>query len=481
MAGSGEKAMREKMLYEASLRGCVESLNELLQEDRLVVARSSLTWFDDSPLHIAALLGHKAFAEALLYHKPDLAAELNLQGQSALHVAAAAGQAEIVKALLKVNPEVCLVCDEDGMAPLHLAIKKGRAAIARGLVQAQHKATELVLDQGMTVLHLCVMYNRLETLKAVLEEWTRGEEFLNVEDDNGNTILHLAAMLKRVEIIKYLLERTGVKLNALNRSRLTPLDIVEHMPRDYKAMEIQDLLRKVGSNKTNEITPVEATAKTTRSNTLSHRINMDQEIMTSTVPEVRQTKQGHHKTALDKHKWVENMRNAWMVTATVIASMAYQAGLSPPCGVWQENSEYQLDFQTKINVTAGKSILAVTDEPTYITFLITNTISFVTSLSMIFLLVSGLPIKKKIMMWILKATMWMTIAAMAFTYYLSMSAITPDYSHGIAYMMGASVWAWMLLIGFNFLGHTCRFIYWIIRSVKNWIQKKASFTGSSEV
>ena len=41
--GGSERVMRERMLYEASLNGNVESLNELLQQDRLTLARVSLT------------------------------------------------------------------------------------------------------------------------------------------------------------------------------------------------------------------------------------------------------------------------------------------------------------------------------------------------------------------------------------------------------------------------------------------------------
>jgi hypothetical protein len=44
--------------YEASMNGLVSTLNILIQRDALILNKVSLTSFNETPLHIAALLGH---------------------------------------------------------------------------------------------------------------------------------------------------------------------------------------------------------------------------------------------------------------------------------------------------------------------------------------------------------------------------------------------------------------------------------------
>ncbi|XP_059634788.1 ankyrin repeat-containing protein At2g01680-like [Cornus florida] len=68
------------------------------------------------------------------------------------------------------------------------------------------------------------------------------DDFMNVTDDYGNTILHTATALKQIETMKYLLNTTAVRVNAVNGNGFTAVDIIEHTPKDLKAMEIRELL-----------------------------------------------------------------------------------------------------------------------------------------------------------------------------------------------------------------------------------------------
>nr|DAD39632.1 TPA_asm: hypothetical protein HUJ06_013955 [Nelumbo nucifera] len=51
------KGMEESRLHEASLKGSVESLKELLQEDPLLLDRVIIDCPRETPLHVAATLG----------------------------------------------------------------------------------------------------------------------------------------------------------------------------------------------------------------------------------------------------------------------------------------------------------------------------------------------------------------------------------------------------------------------------------------
>ncbi|XP_059596701.1 ankyrin repeat-containing protein At2g01680-like [Vitis vinifera] len=221
-----------------------------MKEDPLALARASATCFDETPLHIAAMLGHLDFAKALASHKPDMAmimtTAIDLQGRSPLHLASANGHIEIVNMLLSLNSNICLICDEDGRTPLHLAVMKGHVEVTRELVRARPEVTGHKLDHGETILHSSVRHNRLGALKMLVES-VREAEFINARDDYGNTVLHTTTTLKQLETVRYLLNGNMVEVNAVNEGGLTALDVIEHMPRDLKSMEIRESLSKVGA------------------------------------------------------------------------------------------------------------------------------------------------------------------------------------------------------------------------------------------
>jgi len=164
--------------------------------------------------------------------------------------------------------------------------------------------------------------------------------------------------------------------------------------------------------------------------------------------------------------------------------MAYQAGLSPPCGLWDND---QKDDNGTILYYAGTSIMAANHPEGILAFWICNTVSFLASLSTILLLMSGSPLGKKVLMWILAATMWVAIAFMALAYLNSMIAISyvqRDAEHGSP---TTEVWysesrgtdmvitfssiVWLGIVVIAILVHTIRFLAIVLQSVKKVSQK----------
>lgn len=191
-------------LYEASMEGCVTTLDSLIQKDPLILSKISLTPFDETPLHISALLGHLHFTKKIVCHKSKgsrLAAELDSHKRTPLHLASAEGHTEIVKVLLEANKDMCLAKDEEGKIPLHYAAMRGRIEVIRLLIIACRKSIWEKLANGETVLHSCVQHNQLEAMKMLVESLGYdNKELLNIKDHRGgNTILHLAVMLKQIE------------------------------------------------------------------------------------------------------------------------------------------------------------------------------------------------------------------------------------------------------------------------------------------
>ncbi|CAL5340594.1 unnamed protein product [Camellia sinensis] len=425
-----EIGMTENMLYEASVSGNTESLKKFIEEDRLTLSRSSLTCFGENPLHIAAMQGHLDFAKALVTLKKDLVSDLDSKGRSPLHLASANGYIEIVKVLLMANPSVCLLRDEDGRTPLHVAAMKGRVDVVSRLVLARPEVAKFKLDGGETVLHLCVEYNRLEVLKQLIRFRTVKDTWVNDKLDNGNTILHIATNLKQVETIKYLLEETVVEVNAVNGNGITALDIIEHMPiRDLKAMEINRLLMQAGGHIGHQL----------RDHGSGHG-----KILVSQPPSLVN---GTLKPPTNKDDWLNRKRDGLLISATVIAGMTFQSGLSPPDGL-------------KSN---GKSNMATTIPRDFQVFWVANTISFVASLTIMLLLVSGLPLKNRIVRWMLVVAMWVTITTLVISY----SSLMMANSEGHMIFNVRVIWLYLCL-GLTFivfLVHTCRCIISIIRKV----------------
>ncbi|KAH7837123.1 hypothetical protein Vadar_009938 [Vaccinium darrowii] len=295
--------------------------NEFIIDTDLVIKCS-----DWNPLHVAAsrglrglfkrlLAGNPELAEALdslmaasgeqqelfkklLHGNPELAEALDSQQRSLLHLASAKGHIDIAKALTEVRPEMCLARDRDGANPLHVAAMRGKVEVLDVLFQANPHAARARVDRGEreTILHLCVKYNKLAFLKQLLEKF-KSDEFVNAKDDGGNTILHLAVSDQKFEIIDLVLKKTKIDVNATNAIKQTAMGIHylrQGIEPEGADRDIEDLLLKFHAKR--------------------------------------------EKDTIDP-KWITEQRNALIIVAVLLATIAFQAGVTPPGGVWAEDSK----------------------------------------------------------------------------------------------------------------------------------------------
>ncbi|KAK6273824.1 hypothetical protein POUND7_010907 [Theobroma cacao] len=480
-----EEKLREKAkvkrLNEAAMKGSVASLLELIQEDPNILnkANSSLS---DTPLQVAALLGHSAFAKQLLTQKPELATDSNSHGSSPLHVAAAKGYVEIVKELLLVNPDMCLVKDRDGRTPLHLAAIKGRIEVLTELVRVRPEATRVLTGGGESALHLSVKNNHFGALKVVVESVGKDDQFANWRDSEGSSVLHLAVAKKQLEapdysnfhfshcskMIKYLLTNTKMEVNGRNANGFTALDLLLHSQRDLRDMEIKECLQKAGALRMTKV----------------HSIAKNQEIEEVLPPIQAQPlipKETNSKPVVEKHKhtdWLGRKRSALMVVASLLATVAFQASLSPPGGVWSDDYLVDSDGNPAENPhKAGLSVMAYYDPRKYEAFMILNTIAFLASLSVILLLISGLPMKRRRFMWIQMVTMWLAISAFTSTYFVALMQITPGQVRTTLFHVSRiSLMIWLVMMGLVFVGNIIRMTLWLLRKYGYIKEKEKEFS-----
>nr|POF23775.1 ankyrin repeat-containing protein itn1 [Quercus suber] len=396
-------------------------------------------------LYKAAGNGCKTTLDRLILKDPHLLNKISLTSlsETPLHISALIGHLEFSKALLLLKPQLSRELDSHRRCPLHLASAEGH--------------TEIV---------------------QVLLEENNDVYFLNSKDhEGGNTVLHLAVMLQRIEIVKYLLSVSKVKegADALNKMGLTASQVLNHYPKDLKCYSIQNIF--MGA----------CAVRTAKKNNLSPSL----EIVV-----------GHHDSAKRKRSskkrwnkwlkylryqgdWLEETRGALMVVATVITTITFQPVINPVGGVLQPNVNDTYGWIYDLNSTcmAGNSVLACDFNHNYgfLMFMIYNTISFTASLCVVFLLISGFPLKNKVCMCLLTFAICTSLTFLAFAYLSAFSVLIPytffdGFAHNAALVTAGCVQlSLMVVVGMVLLIHTIRLLAWLVVKIRKftlYIQKR---------
>ncbi|XP_039165186.1 ankyrin repeat-containing protein BDA1-like [Eucalyptus grandis] len=439
----------ESELYEAAIKGNVPSLLELLKTDKLLLDRVMIGNHTETPLHIAAMLGHLDFVKEILAQKAEMASVQDSQGSTPLHLAAAKGYLNIVESLVRAYPDACSFCDKYKRNPLHVAAMKGHVNVLENLVGARPDAAHSVIEHGQTILHLCVKHNRLEALKLLIDI-LGNEQFINLGDEDGNTILHLAIADRQAETIVFLINK-GVNPNIMNSRGFTAVSLLAQGESAGRASEIRDYVPQISENQN-------SSGRTVHTN---------------------------NKTLL--------------VVAALLATVAYQAILTPPSGLWQEDypSENATNVAGSINPSggispaisstaetgtehvAGESIMGYKYQDIYQGFLVCNTISFAASISTIMLLISGLPLKRRrLTTWIAMLIMWIAIFFTAATYTFTIWAFTPEQLLTTAIDMNRFVMlVWLGLMAIICLCHVVLLTVKLVRKVLKFVRSRRDPIG----
>ena len=119
----------DPLLFKAARDGNIEVFLEFLKNDPLILEDVAATTVD-TPLHIAAMLGHLDFENEVLKHKTNVVEyvkELNQHGYNPIHLVAANGHVVVLGMLLEISHELCYLRGKGGLTPLHYAFIKRRA------------------------------------------------------------------------------------------------------------------------------------------------------------------------------------------------------------------------------------------------------------------------------------------------------------------------------------------------------------------
>ena len=186
----------------ATREGDLEKIKALLRDNPdLVFGKDN---YGETPLHLAALNGHRDVAELLLASKAEVNAESN-NGRTPLHFAAYSGHKDVVELLLASEAEVNAKSNTSA-TPLHYAAAGGRRDVTE-LLLASKAEINAKTNSGRTPLHEASEKGH----KDVAELLVAAKADVNAKDNIGQTPLHLAQSKGRKDVAEFRLGLSRLK------------------------------------------------------------------------------------------------------------------------------------------------------------------------------------------------------------------------------------------------------------------------------
>ncbi|XP_031279315.1 ankyrin repeat-containing protein BDA1-like [Pistacia vera] len=344
----------DQRLYIAACNGDIGALQELHRSDPLILFKVALET-SDTPLHVAALLGHSQFAKVVMDRNPELSREVNHDGHTPLHLASSKGYLQIVTDLLKLDKGLCILKDSEGRTPLHCATIKGRLEVIRQLLSCCPESARDVTSRNETMLHLAVKNSQTELLVSLLSLLGENlvDELVNRVDEDGNTVLHLATIRKQHRMIKMLLNETKVNVNAANASGRTALDISEMCSSESDNINIGEMIRYAQGQRASQIHQKNPAQRSNEEQVVDIDSN-HQETPANTNENSPTSTQEPPPDAESERRELDSIKNGIIVLCSLFAAFCFDAILNPPGGIWQSWPSSNITNSTQAAIEVNK-------------------------------------------------------------------------------------------------------------------------------
>ena len=219
-----------KLLHQVCEHGSVESADMLLTEFNLDPS-SVLDEQGNTPLHIAALYGHKEMV-LLLINKYNCSINCkNTKGQAPLHLICNQRFSDPIENLIKLFILECgadvTIRDNNGDQPIHVLAQAGCTNVMNALIADYGCDPYSRGFKNQTLLHQALAKGHTSTAKALIEVFNLS---VHSTDDDGNTPLHFSALSGHTESVKLLLYYYHVPIFVRNKAGKTALDLANTNP-----------------------------------------------------------------------------------------------------------------------------------------------------------------------------------------------------------------------------------------------------------
>ncbi|KAG6581824.1 hypothetical protein SDJN03_21826, partial [Cucurbita argyrosperma subsp. sororia] len=176
-----------------------------------------------------------------------------------------------------------------------------------------------------------------------------------------------------------------------------------------------------------------------------------------------------------KGDWLQEVQGTLMLVATVIAIVTFQGAIDPPGGIWQRDVLTNCRWKqgTEVHAQAGTAIMACKSLQIYIRYFMANSISFLASVSVILLIVSGFPLKNRVFGGLLTLAMCVAVACLAYAYVCGFAMVSANQTSQSYLLVLLRVWYG--IVGLVTL--CCIIIPFIIWVAKAFIRISAASTA----
>ncbi|XP_043714875.1 ankyrin-1-like [Telopea speciosissima] len=391
-------------LVEVARNGDIDALYALLGKRPTILDEIDRIEFNNTPLHWAVLGDQISFVVEIANLKPSFTRKLNQDGYSPLHLASMNGNVEIVKELIVVDQNLRKLKGREGRIPLHCAIINGHINVSKILLLWNLKSIEDLTQKKETAFHLALKYDQVEVFKALVN-WIYGigcliyHHLLSCQDQDGNTVFHLAIIRGHHKVVEMLLVkqrnifiRNVVQVNIKNNHELTALDLLRLSEFPANRGGIRDEQQEKRSS-------VERILGEAQDNERKLRIGSGIFRFVNNIAALLV-----RYFVLDSRHPIE-ARNDLLVVAVLVVTATYQTVITPPGGLWQDDTTDDQDHLTPTH-HAGDAILATNSPFVFFIIILSNYIGFVLSCVLLSRLAPGYPYRLPLLIALL--FMWFT-------------------------------------------------------------------------